>query len=352
MKRIGLRIEALDTLFFRDGRPFVASSRAESGLPTPQTLTGALRSWLLKRADCDFDLLRQDLKNGMPFAEALAEQELETIAQLRVQGPWLASFQNDEVNNLFLAVPAALKRVKKKQAIERLIPRKSLPGWSASEYWPLWLSKRVELEGLSGYLNLRGMQTFLQGQTPDSEDICTAEDLYTFEARTGIGMDTERKSNEEGLIYAVNLLRLKTGIGFYAELSLPTALESTLPKTDWVMPLGGEGRRVIVSITKPVTWPKAEPKGNQLQTQVLISPTLLETPQQVKSWQARSAAMHPIQGVSGWDLALGGPKPLRWMLPAGSVLYFESHASLPELSSEDASDLGWGTYLKGVSDYV
>ena len=33
-----LRLDALDVLFFRDGRPFAASARASTGLPTPQTV--------------------------------------------------------------------------------------------------------------------------------------------------------------------------------------------------------------------------------------------------------------------------------------------------------------------------
>ena len=44
---IGVLLDPLDTLFFRDGRPFDASSRVRGGLPNPQTLAGALRTALL-----------------------------------------------------------------------------------------------------------------------------------------------------------------------------------------------------------------------------------------------------------------------------------------------------------------
>ena len=40
---IGLKIDPLDVLFFRDGRPFGAAIRASGRLPNPQTLAGALR---------------------------------------------------------------------------------------------------------------------------------------------------------------------------------------------------------------------------------------------------------------------------------------------------------------------
>ncbi len=44
---VGLRLDPLDTLFFRDGRPFDAANRVVGGLPNPQTLAGALRTNLL-----------------------------------------------------------------------------------------------------------------------------------------------------------------------------------------------------------------------------------------------------------------------------------------------------------------
>jgi CRISPR-associated protein Cmr3 len=58
MNRIGLRLEALDVLFFRDGRPFGVATRGASGLPTPQTLLGALRLIALERYCPKFSVFR------------------------------------------------------------------------------------------------------------------------------------------------------------------------------------------------------------------------------------------------------------------------------------------------------
>ena len=52
---LGLRLEPLDTLFFRDGRPFDAAARASGGLPQPQPLasptTPKRAANFLQRAD-------------------------------------------------------------------------------------------------------------------------------------------------------------------------------------------------------------------------------------------------------------------------------------------------------------
>lgn len=42
LKAVGAILEPLDVLFFRDGRPFAAATRASTGLPFPQTTAGAV----------------------------------------------------------------------------------------------------------------------------------------------------------------------------------------------------------------------------------------------------------------------------------------------------------------------
>src|SRR5262245_53965921 len=63
--RAGLCLEPLDTLFFRDGRPFDAANRVSGGLPQPQPLAGALRTALLAQHGFRFEHLWRDLR-GQP----------------------------------------------------------------------------------------------------------------------------------------------------------------------------------------------------------------------------------------------------------------------------------------------
>jgi CRISPR-associated protein Cmr3 len=218
---------------------------------------------------------------------------------------------------------------------------------------PLWLPERVNIEGLSGFVTLAGMRTFLQGAVPEPQQIYAPGQLYGAEQRTGIGINPEQQSVEEGLIYTVNLLRLQPGIGFYAECEIPEALLGLVPDQPWTLPFGGEGRRAMVTRIAPIPWPKAPPvKPQQLRTVVLTTPAWVDSPDALKAWQPKAAALAPWQGISGWDLAQGGPKPLRWTLPAGSTLYFENDVPTPAFCPPEAQPIGWGNYLEGVSDYV
>jgi len=64
MTTIGLTLQPLDVLFFRDGRPFGTAASGTSVLPQPQTLAGAIRTALLEAHGCDFTKLPSHLRDS------------------------------------------------------------------------------------------------------------------------------------------------------------------------------------------------------------------------------------------------------------------------------------------------
>ena len=79
------KIKPLDTLFFRDGRPFTMGSETWANLifpPYPSTLYGAIRSWLIfERGNI------QDFKNGKFKDEIGTPNEK---GKLSLKGPFIA----------------------------------------------------------------------------------------------------------------------------------------------------------------------------------------------------------------------------------------------------------------------
>lgn len=208
------------------------------------------------------------------------------------------------------------------------------------------------METLSGFISLQGMAQFIAGEIPHADQFCAAEKLYQFEERTGIGIQAQAQSAEDGQIYSVRLLRLQPNIGFYAEMQLPDDLQKLLPAENWLFPWGGEGRRVVAQVIEPVTWPTVSSRNRGSKLVVLTTPLLTNTPDLLAGLQPKALALLPWQPVSGWDLALGGPKPLRWVLPAGSVIYFSHEHTIPALCLPDVAQMGWGVTLEGVCDDV
>lgn len=144
MITIGLTLEPLDTLFFRSGRPFGAGLPGESGLPSPQNLAGALRTFLLERAGADFEAMR-----GKAPAAAFAAAGAPWLAGVRFRGPWLAEVSTSKSPRPFVPLPADLFAQGGRHLRMRPVT-KDLPGWQPPEpaMKPLWLRDAKPDKGL------------------------------------------------------------------------------------------------------------------------------------------------------------------------------------------------------------
>jgi CRISPR-associated protein Cmr3 len=386
---MGLIIEPLDTLFFRDGRPFDAEDYGKTMLPTPQTVAGMIRTWLMK-------------KEGMKPSELHGLRDgshpKKWIAHIAFRGPWLAKVSKDnalEVEDIFVPIPASIYQIGKEEdsplvRLNPLNPDISFPGWDSplpgAPMRPLFIGKTKEaLQPVDGFLNNAGLIAYLKGDHPDvNKHKIKQKCLFDFEERTGIAISPETLTTEEGLIYSANHLRLKDHIVFYAEIGWETEQESGWPDIQElispkgvVLPFGGEGRRVLVRIaSKPYEWPKVEADGRFLT--LLISPAINNPRGEVSDrlpWQppecgalVAAAVPKPI-AISGWDLTGDSennwqprPRPVRFAVPAGTVYFWErgKNSNLEKQFSpmmqlaEKPQDraAGWGIALKGVWDYA
>lgn len=386
-----LLIEPLDTLFFRDGRPFQSGMRAWGGFPPPQTLAGMIRSHVMQESSID--------PKGIHNLRG-TDSDHEWFSHLAVRGPWLAKHDRRELVDIYTPPPANLRQEKespgKKDShfhfLAPLHPDFDLPGWKSPHHdydmRPL-LSRGAsgKLEPVDGFLNKGGLKKVLEGETPDPSEVKQGEDLnklYQFEDRTGIGIDAASQTASEGLIYSVRHLRLKEGIVFYAEVGLEgdeeslERIHSFFPKEGITLPFGGEGRRVrITPLKNGFQWPKAPEtpspdKGGY--TTLLISPTILIPREDSKgeAWhppnigKLTGAAIGRPRPISGWDMSKqqgkstrqGLPKPTRYAVEAGGIYFWQDgrkaegtreHPDLYQLAhTPKERSSGWGTALRGI----
>jgi len=282
-RRVGLVLEPLDVLFFRDGRPFEPASQAASGMPVPQTVAGALRTWLLREAGCDFEKLGGAMKGGTSFAEAAAGQgdDVAAIARLRFRGPWFARAQVGGAPEPLVPAPASLREVKGSGGIVRLDPltKHALPGWRPGEdgMLPLWHCGPGDLERVRGkHLTLAGLEAFLRGEPPKPGGMVKSDELFGLDRRTGIAVNPDARAAEEHMIYGVSLLALKPGVTLYAEVVGPANVIERLPERPTPIPLGGEGRRVAIRRIDPVEWPSTTPTAKQGRLLLLTAPGVFD----------------------------------------------------------------------------
>ena len=353
-----LLLRPVDMLSFRDGRSFGPAQQADSRLPYPQTLAGAIRTYLLKAHGVNVREFGNRVRKYGSFDDALGQygDPVKGLRGMQIRGPWLSMD-----GQLVVPIPSNVRTQKsssgaqESRQIFRLDPKRTLPpGWQHREpgLRPLWYYGRESLQSVSGYITMRGLRIFLEGGGPSEEDIVRKEMLYSIDRRVGIGIDFKQKTANEGRIYTAGMLALKPNVAFCAEVTGTSSLIMPLFQEGVLMKFGGEGRYVEVSEHDAPLWPDVSHgagDGHLL---------FLTTPAWFNGWkpdklQCIAASVSHSDGISGWDFAQGGPKPNRFMVPAGSVYFLPKDAHIPQSLVERHDSLtGWGHYLKGNWNYV
>lgn len=371
---IGLRLDALDPLLFRDGRPFDAAARVSGGLPNPQTLAGALRTAMLAALGFDFGKFVAARKGGDISAALAAGGAPEWWMDVRVRGPWPAVGTTGSTVEPLFEKPATLYRSKAKawDRAEPLNPN-ALPGWTGL-LLPLWKRSEPDPKAEGGWLTLRALKQFLGRQTVPAEEIIGRNILFGDDDRIGIEIEKHALTSAEGMLYAVRFLSLDPKLRryrdgrrqhyparfdggaacFYAEVMLPAEADKTdfFPAgTRTPVPLGGEGKYVAAARVTPCDWPDPTPPVGKA-IWYLTSPAFLRgsPPLPTTGGTVLAAASGPGIAVSGWDVARNGPRPTRFAVPAGAV-YFVDDPTRPEHDSLDPDPAnrleGWGFALPG-----
>jgi CRISPR-associated protein Cmr3 len=323
-----------------------------------------MRTALLLAYGCRLEKLAEEVSAGKGFGEALEVSGAPPwIGEAVFRGPWLASSRESDVE-LFLPMPANVHRSKEAEGnyhvLKPLRPGVPSPGWKPAEgeprMRPLWLERAGRTERAAGFLSLSGLRDYLAGKTIAPRDVVAGgseNPLYGFSERTGIGIDPDSFSAQEGLIYGAGFLSLSEGICFYGEAFLPDSVPSNALDGIELVSFGGEGRKAALRQVPTIAWPSASAGAGQKSFLLITTPAFFAggwKPQAIAGRIAGAAASEGIP-VSGWDLARGGPKPTRFAVPAGSVYFLDEFMtqSIDNLS-EGEEDLlaGYGCCLKGV----
>ena len=197
---VGLKLEPLDVLFFRDGRPFGSPRGAGAGCPSAD-LAGAWTA-LLERRAATF----ANWRNGFASAPADSTRRLRSrrggliasLAARSLAGPATGTGGTLEV---LVPAPSVLQAEKGTQEKTRAPPLASLapdrlPGWRAAGILARLVAAvapaPAPTQPVSGrYLSSAALDAFLQGAPVRLEQLVQSGDLFELDDRTGIGIDPD-----------------------------------------------------------------------------------------------------------------------------------------------------------------
>jgi CRISPR-associated protein Cmr3 len=403
--RQGFALEPLDTLLFRDGRPF---DQSDEGLtetrslfpPFPSVAAAALRARLARNMGWSgrgpWDTTITDVLGSGPFNAGQCRFG-PPIVMLASSNPHASASYS-----AYFPCPAAVvgqfdpeKKTPGDRTLSELkllTPRRPGPNSSLRTDLALgdhqaFCSAPKGFDSLDGWLiDTSGLEKLLRGEAPGSGDCNRSEKFFVRQDRAGIKRDYATHGAADSMLYTASQVRPvqrvtsgdKVAIGVRAELPEPLAIPNGA-----ILPLGSMGRAASCVTIDAVrldlsghsvkaTAIKPDTQGYYHYSIVLISPAVphpggrgpaagLHLPN--NQHEVVSAVLPKPIAFSGWDASTVGPAPMRRYLAPGSIWYLRFKGNTDDLQAEfdrlhrdgisnEGASVGFGAVVIGTWNYA
>lgn len=357
-----IEINAFDTLFFRDGRPFVMGEDHWTNSifpPNMSTIYGALRTAYF-------------IENMKVFEKLRVNNELNTekdpTKNLRIKKMFYR-IKNDDNANFYYNMPLDLIALKEESNIERykseeskkykvhLLKIKQNKYISSNPLTYLLYYDQPVKSITDGIINKYMIEDYIKGET-DKIEACMISDYLLDEAKIGIGIDKNLGISKESRLYRIDFKRPK-------DLSLIVEFDGLEIKEESVIRIGGEGKYVsyreckeYMLISDSFNVIKDVNINNRFKIS-LLTPAIFKNGW-IPMWineedfifesgkfkiKLVAAAIGKYILIGGYDIANNKPKLMLKAVPAGSTYYFE----IVEGNSKDIIEY---FHMKSISDIM
>ncbi len=412
--RHGFALEPLDTLLFRDGRPF---DQSDEGLtetrslfpPFPSVAAAAIRARLALEMGWSergaWDTTITDVLGSGPFyaGQCRFGAPIVILASPNMEWDPLAAANYSAFVPCPAAVVGKFNPEKEKPGDKALIdlafvaPRRAETNAGRSSDLALatgqqFCSPPAGFDPLDGWLiDRHGLEKLLKGETPSTTSCRRPDMFFERQDRAGIKRNYASHGAEDSMLYTASHVRPmqnrvsgigKVAIGVSAELPMLKGSILTI-SPGAILPLGSMGRAAscaaidagkldlsALSLKSEAT--KADSADIYHYTIILIGPALpsssakgpaagLQLPND--KHEVVSAVLPKPIAFSGWDASAGGPAPMRRYLAPGSTWYLRFKGTGAELQgwfdtlhrdgiSKEGARVGFGAVVVGTWTYA
>jgi len=353
-----IKIDPLDTLFFRDGKPFTMGDDAwADGVfpPYPSIIYGALRSAYFSNH------LNEIGK---------ANEDTDPTRSLKIRGIYLLG-----ENNVYLPLPNDC--VQKKDGEKELVFTLSIHDLNVikSSCPTQYALKSVEeVENVDGGLiNIDSLKEYLECTKSSFSSVKVADRVLS-EPKVGIGINKKTGTTEEGKLYRVDMRRLENDEG--KSLSLIIDFEGLDLPERGLMKLGGEGKAVSYHQFEPINFSIDNSRSAEKRLKLYLSTPAIFRNGWLPEWIDKKTLFGNYKGlklklltasigkpihIGGFDMKARMPKVMRKAVPAGSVYYFEvkkgdfqkafeifNQTSISDFNSDQGFGIAYVGYVKCI----
>jgi len=306
-----IKIDAIDNLIFRDGKPFGGEGDNWANsfkFPSLSTIYGALRSIYFA--------------NNPNEIKSKANKEDDPTKNLKINNLY---FLYKDI--LIFPIPRDLVLVEKKKKEELILLNFEENKTTNNPLSKIFYTTEKNAKNKNGFLKKSQFNKYLQGNTGLS--ILDYDKVVKEEPKIGIGLNRKTKNVQDGRLYRV-------GFNRYKDLSIVVDFEGLEIENSGILKLGGEGKIATFQKIKDIKLPSINSINSNIFKLVLLTPAIFKN-----GWypdflneqfegefegiklKLIAAAIDKPQYIGGWDIQNNKPKPMFKVVPAGSVYYFE-----------------------------
>lgn len=326
-----IRLSALDTLFFKDGKPFERGEESwADGIfpPPPSVFYGALRSlYFIQHPEY---IGKENTKEDPTRNLVINDIQITSEDNLYFPCPLDVVLKKNTLNSKENYI---LLNLKENKAIS-----------SSNLKYRLVEVNNQEVEPIEGYIGKRSLEKhYLNGKLPSS--INPRDNFLTLEPKVGIGRDNFSHVSDEGLLYRVGMLRPK---GKQENNVINIELEFQLE--GWQMDIGDIGFIKTGGESKSCSYEVIEERekytlsniSNDIIKFYFVTPTVFKNNHHNNSgwlpaffdenyegeWNGiklkfLAACTGKSKALGGFDIQKRRPKSMVKMIPEGAVYYFK-----------------------------